>query len=179
MEVDKVLKIFLNKNAAHLSELYSVKIQEHNEKIDNDNYPDSGFNLISPYIILYDDVINNQIKLNTGVSAAMFSLKNQNSNSLPYYLYARSSISKTPLRLANNVGIIDAGYRGSLIGVFDVFKEKDSSFSDNNSLLVQNNTSLLQVCSNDLTPFRVELVNSIDDLHHTWRGAGGFGSTGQ
>ena len=29
-----------------------------------------------------------------------------------YYLYPRSSISKTPLRLANSVGIIDAGYRG-------------------------------------------------------------------
>src|SRR3989338_92803 len=32
---------------------------------------------------------------------------------LSYYLYARSSLgTKTPLRMANCVGIIDAGYRG-------------------------------------------------------------------
>ena len=28
-----------------------------------------------------------------------------------YYLYPRSSISKTPIRMSNSVGIIDAGYR--------------------------------------------------------------------
>lgn len=33
---------------------------------------------------------------------------------VPYQLYARSSLSKTPLRLANSVGIIDAQYTNSL-----------------------------------------------------------------
>ena len=32
-----------------------------------------------------------------------------------YYLYPRSSISKTPLRMSNSTGIIDAGYRGEII----------------------------------------------------------------
>ena len=36
-----------------------------------------------------------------------------------YYLYPRSSIVKTGLRLANSVGIIDAGYRGEIIAVVD------------------------------------------------------------
>ena len=36
-----------------------------------------------------------------------------------YYLHCRSSISKTPLRLANSVGIIDAGYRGNLMAAVD------------------------------------------------------------
>ena len=38
-----------------------------------------------------------------------------------YYLYPRSSVStKTPLRLANSVGIIDSGYRGNIKAVFDI-----------------------------------------------------------
>ena len=31
-----------------------------------------------------------------------------------FLLLPRSSISKTPLRLSNSVGLIDAGYRGEL-----------------------------------------------------------------
>ena len=36
-----------------------------------------------------------------------------------YYLHCRSSISQTPLSLANSVGIIDAGYRGNLMAAVD------------------------------------------------------------
>ena len=39
---------------------------------------------------------------------------NDEKDNISYSLYARSSISKTPLILANSVGIIDAGYRGSI-----------------------------------------------------------------
>ena len=41
-----------------------------------------------------------------------------------YYMYPRSSLSKTKLRLANSVGIIDSGYRGNLIGMFDLINMK-------------------------------------------------------
>ena len=37
-----------------------------------------------------------------------------NDKNIGYYLYPRSSISKTPLILANSVGIIDSGYRGNI-----------------------------------------------------------------
>ena len=40
-----------------------------------------------------------------------------------YYLYPRSSISKTPLRLCNSVGIIDAGYRGNIMAFVDNIDE--------------------------------------------------------
>lgn len=188
MECNKVLKIFLNKNAEHLSEQYSIRLQQHNEKIDNQNYPDSGFDLITPQEITREHASFiktyglGQIKLDTGVSAAMFWL-NQESNSnensvsnlsLPYYLYPRSSISKTELRMANSVGIIDAGYRGPLIGVFDIKNAGDVS----NRTLLDEGSRALQVCSNDLSPFRVELVQNLEDLQVTWRGDGGFGSTG-
>ena len=35
----------------------------------------------------------------------------------------RSSISKTPLRLANAVGLIDAGYRGEIMAAVDNIKD--------------------------------------------------------
>ena len=36
-----------------------------------------------------------------------------------YMLVPRSSISKTPLRMANSIGIIDAGYRGEIMAAVD------------------------------------------------------------
>ena len=43
----------------------------------------------------------------------------ENLDNKAYYLFPRSSISKTPLRLANSIGLIDGGYRGELIGMVD------------------------------------------------------------
>jgi dUTP pyrophosphatase len=39
-----------------------------------------------------------------------------------YYLFPRSSISKTPLRMANSIGLIDGGYRGEIIAMCDNIK---------------------------------------------------------
>jgi dUTP pyrophosphatase len=89
----------------------------------------------------------------------------------PFYTYARSSISKTPLRLANNQGIIDAGYRGSLIGMLDCIKCK---------YYTEPYSRLLQICAPGLVPIYVEIVDTIDELGpNTLRGEGGFGSTGK
>ena len=44
----------------------------------------------------------------------------ENMDSKPFLLMARSSISKTPLRLSNSVGLIDAGYRGEIIAAVDL-----------------------------------------------------------
>jgi hypothetical protein len=44
-----------------------------------------------------------------------------------FYLYQRSSISKTKMRLANSVGIINAGYRGELIETVDTIGVYDSN----------------------------------------------------
>ena len=42
-----------------------------------------------------------------------------------YYLYMRSSSPiNTPLRMANNVGIIDSGYRGNIRACFDIISSK-------------------------------------------------------
>lgn len=85
-----------------------------------------------------------------------------------YYLYPRSSISKTSLRQCNSVGIIDFGYRGT-IKVF-VDNLSDEPFT------IRKGTRLFQLCMPSLRPFTVEYgtVN-----RNTTRGDGGFGSTGK
>jgi dUTP pyrophosphatase len=89
-----------------------------------------------------------------------------------YYLYARSSTgSKTPLRLANHVGIMDSGYRGDVMGVFDNRR--------NEAYEVSAGQRLLQICPPDISyPTYVIIVNNLDDLGSTSRGAKGFGSSG-
>ena len=89
-----------------------------------------------------------------------------------YYLYARSSTgSKTPLRLANHVGIMDSGYRGDVMGVFDNWCK--------DAYNVSAGQRLLQICPPDISyPTYVIIVNNMDDLGTTSRGSKGFGSSG-
>jgi dUTP pyrophosphatase len=85
-----------------------------------------------------------------------------------FFLLPRSSISKTPLRLANSVGLIDPTYRGTLMAALE-----NTSSGD---ITIHAGTRLMQVCVPSLMPFRVEWA---DYLPATARGAGGFGSTGK
>jgi len=100
-----------------------------------------------------------------------------------FYLYPRSSISKTRMRLANSVGIIDAGYRGDLIAAVDtigLFGSTDIWHIWKETLSpIQKYDRYFQVCAPDLSPFLVHLVEREEDLSPpTARGHGGFGSTG-
>jgi len=85
----------------------------------------------------------------------------------PYYLMPRSSISKTPLRMSNSIGLIDGGYRGEIIAMVDNIKQKDYQVSAGDRLF--------QLVAMDGSPITFELV---DLLSETSRGSGGFGSTG-
>lgn len=100
-----------------------------------------------------------------------------------FYLYPRSSISKTRMRLANSVGIIDAGYRGDLIAAVDtigLFGSTDIWHIWKETLSpIKKYDRYFQVCAPDLSPFLVHIVETEQDLSPpTDRGAGGFGSTG-
>jgi dUTP pyrophosphatase len=100
-----------------------------------------------------------------------------------FYLYPRSSISKTRMRLANSVGIIDAGYRGDLIAAVDtigVFGSTDIWHIWKETLSpIKKYDRYFQVCAPDLSPFLVHIVGSEEELSApTERGQGGFGSTG-
>ena len=85
-----------------------------------------------------------------------------------YYLFPRSSISKSPLRMANSIGLIDGGYRGEIMAVCDNIK----SFS----YIAEKGQRLFQLVATDSSPIHYKLVN---ELSETSRGSGGFGSTGK
>lgn len=87
-----------------------------------------------------------------------------------YYIYPRSSISKTQFRMANSVGIIDSGYRGPLKAVVDI------KYSTEEPVEIEEGTRLFQICTSGLD--RISHVEIVDSLENTIRGEGGFGSTG-
>jgi dUTP pyrophosphatase len=88
-------------------------------------------------------------------------------NGTAYYLFPRSSISKTPLRMANSIGLIDGGYRGEIMAVCDNIKT--------DAYTVEKGQRLFQIVATDSSVITYELVKS---LEMTTRGTGGFGSTG-
>ena len=85
----------------------------------------------------------------------------------PYYLIPRSSISKTPLRMANSIGLIDGGYRGELIAMVDNIKTESHT--------VHVGDRLFQLVAMNGAPISFSLVAELSDSS---RGSGGFGSTG-
>jgi len=88
-----------------------------------------------------------------------------------YWMIPRSSISKTPLRVANSLGLIDAGYRGTLIAAVD--NHASTTYT------VNLNDRLVQVANAELLPWNsIEVVDVIPG-GETLRGVGGFGSTGK
>lgn len=85
-----------------------------------------------------------------------------------YWLLPRSSIVKTPLQMANSVGLIDAGYRGEIRAVV-------RNMSSTQPYTIKKGDRLFQLATRDLSPWKsVEVVNT---LAETTRGEGGFGST--
>jgi len=85
-----------------------------------------------------------------------------------YYLMPRSSISKTPLRMSNSIGLIDGGYRGEIMASCDNIKNFDYK--------ITKGQRLFQLVSLDASPISYEISESLSD---TSRGDGGFGSTGK
>jgi dUTP pyrophosphatase len=164
-----VLKIFVPMEYETLRAFYRGRIQDHNAKI-YDSFPDSGFDLgLSKDIDLVKTCSN---KISLGVHCAMFS-NDQRQIPQAYYLYPRSSIVKTPIRMSNSVGIIDSGYRGEITAFVDMIDTTRNSFSCSAM------DRYFQICHPSLHIFKVILVDSLEELGTTCRGARGFGSTGR
>ena len=83
-----------------------------------------------------------------------------------YMLVPRSSICKTPLRLANSIGIIDKSYRGKLLVKVDNNSNKDFEME-------------VDKCYFQIIAFDGNLpeYTLVKEISKTKRGAGGFGST--
>ena len=109
----------------------------------------------------------NQSLVNNIPKEMLSGLLNIEDRHLSYMVVPRSSIIKTPLRMSNSVGIMDAGYRGNFMVPIDNLSDED--------FVIEKHTRLFQVVSSNLDNIDVELVNH---LSSTTRGSGGFGSTG-
>ena len=185
-----MLSIYID-NDDELKEKYVDAVKMHNEKVLRDGaFYDSGFDLFLP---------SDQTHFNSGfVNKVDFKVKccaqickDSRLINTPFYTYARSSLSKTPLRLANNQGIIDAGYRGNLIGMFDIitttcFAKAEKTTGPDGSNFAKALTMpgpysrILQICAPGLIPIWVQVVDTVQELGATTsRGDGGFGSTGK
>jgi dUTP pyrophosphatase len=162
------LYIYVNAENQELRELYKTHIRNHNlQNQSMEPFPNSGFDLFVPETVDFlstDDgkctMVNFQVKME---------MRYQN-HFCAYYSYPRSSISKTPLILANHVGVIDSGYRGNLMGAFRCLSS--------NGFSLEKHTRILQICHPSLCKIHVIMVEQDKDLSSTVRGEGGFGSTG-
>jgi dUTP pyrophosphatase len=176
------LKIFVDSDDIELKQKYIEAAKSHNNKVSLSFYEkdqmgfDAGFDLFCPIsttcgdqkMFKMDHNICCAAKMTYGTSFATFS-------AMPtgYYLYPRSSIIKTPFRMANSVGIIDAPYRGHIIAAFDILENSQSQTPQ-----VERFNRYAQICAPGLIPIYVEIVETKEQLGITTRGDGGFGSTG-
>ena len=92
-----------------------------------------------------------------------------------YYLYMRSSTPiKTPLRMANCVGIIDSGYRGTIRAVFDILYSCIDDFE-----FTKYNRYVQLAPPNIGRPMKVYIVDDLSMLgKKNNRNENGFGSSG-
>jgi|UniRef100_A0A6C0IPY0 hypothetical protein len=177
-----------------LKQKYIDSANKHNNKVLNNlSHIDGGFDLFSPRVAdtverrffgpNWKDLPDvNKLDFKICCSAKMLytrsdtdTLKSFNTG---YYMHPRSSLSKTKLRLANSTGIIDAGYRGHIMGMFDVVGSKDENLIDCD-YMGNAYDRYVQICAPGLVPILVEVVDTLERLgEETARGSGGFGSTG-
>lgn len=164
------LKIYIDDPRLKLK--YTELAYKHNLQIQTDDYPDTGFDLVVPEdYTCFTELVT---KINFGIKCSSKTiLQGGKTHPSGFYMYPRSSLSKTQLRLANNVGVIDSGYRGNLIGAFDCISKRDE-------YKVLKYDRLVQICSPTLSPIVVEIVDDESQLgEKTNRADGGFGSTGR
>lgn len=120
---------------------------------------DAGLDLYTPEKIIFKPGETKGIKLQISCESL---------DGKAYYLFPRSSISKTPLRMSNSIGLIDGGYRGEIMAMCDNIKDFE--------YIVEKGQRLFQLVATDSSPIEYELK---DELSNTTRGSGGFGSTGK
>jgi dUTP pyrophosphatase len=158
--------ILLEINSDYIN--YYEQIQTHNNTLlnslnDPTIYVNDGFDLMTPINVQCEELTT----INYNLRIQSFCVTETKKFPCGMKLYPRSSIVKTPLRLANGVGVIDSGYRGNILGGFDCFKDYTAVTG----------SRLLQLCASSVFPIYVTSI-SYNELSETNRGENGFGSSG-
>ena len=156
-----------------LIKVLSERVREFYENHETYHEGDAGLDLFIPEDTLIKahstTIVNLQIACEGFKTKSPLSWRIEQNNYTPtsFYVYPRSSITKTPLRMANCVGIIDSGYRGPIMCALDNISDIE--------YVVKRGTRLVQICGPNLEPVTFKLKA---ELSSTTRGSGGFGSTG-
>ena len=150
------MKLLLNPVSALVKNIY----KEHKHY----NPGDSGIDLFMPNDLIINAgdtvIVDLEIKCEAFTDAGV---------ACSYLLYPRSSICRTPLRLANSVGVIDRDYRGNICAALDNIKDK--------AFEIKAGTRLVQICAADLSPITLSVTDTLSEP--SGRGEGGLGSTGE
>lgn len=133
------------------------------DEIKTTHIGDSGIDLFFPEEIIIKAGETKLVDLK--IKCQMFDSQD-NYNPISYDLRARSSIFKTPLRIANSAGLIDSGYTGNIKVALDNIKDHD--------YVIEKGKSLVQIAAADLKPI---IIKKVSCLQKTSRGDQGFGST--
>jgi dUTP pyrophosphatase len=155
--------------------LYEKTIEKHNKAFQNNAFCDSGFDLFVPENAIFDNPFQTKfVDMKLKAEMIYCNVSENKGTSAAFYLYPRSSLSKTELMMANHVGIIDSGYRGSIMAPFRWLPQ----VTGGSYYAVEEGTRLVQVCHPSLCPIYICVVNE-SQLSSTERGVAGFGSTGR
>lgn len=130
---------------------------------------DSGFDLFCPEQIIVK--AKQQAKINFQIRCKLTILSSLTTSG--YWLVPRSSIVKTPLRMSNSIGLIDADYRGLICAFVDNISDQD--------YIIEKHQRLFQLVSPTLNPMTKvyhDTPYSDKDESFNTRKEGGFGSTG-
>jgi len=159
--------------------LYRNHENTYQDLVKKDNYHgDSGIDIYMPNEVIIS--AHSQVKVKLGLHAAVRKKTKMNfpgsvdycvMESASFFLLPRSSISKTPLRLSNSIGLIDSGYRGELLVYLDNISDED--------YCIKQGDRLFQLVNASLSPFSQIIENETEPEDETERGAGGHGSSGR
>lgn len=173
-----VLKICVDSEDEELIAKYRESVDKHNSESEDIHY-NSGFDIFLPESLRVDGewclktrMVDHKLKCEA------FMCEGDETDGwelVPtgFYMYPRSSLSKLPLMMSNHVGIIDSGYRGNLIAAV-----RNMTFPSDAVVEVPQYSRLFQICAPTLCPIHVILVDK-EHLSSTFRGEGGFGSSGR
>jgi dUTP pyrophosphatase len=158
------------------SEGYEDVVREYYKHHGHQCCGDAGIDLFCVEdIIIPARAISHKIPLGICVEAYReLTVSSQDKHRLQYineclFVLPRSSTGfKTPIRLSNSIGVIDAGYRGMLIAICDNLSDEP--------FVMKKGQRYFQIIHPSCKPLKIKLV---DKLSETVRGVMGFGSTGK
>jgi dUTP pyrophosphatase len=137
--------------------------------VENRRESDSGFDIP----LMAQQVNSNETRYSFKLNIKVGALTEQNEPA-PCLLVPRSSLSNTPYRLSNSIGLIDSGYRGEVQARVDIISPSEMH-------TIPFGTRYFQICRHNFLPWKsVVIVQFEEELPkaNDNRESGGFGSTG-